>query len=37
MFGWDAELEDESVDEYFERFLEILGVFVSKYMLFLSV
>ena len=31
VFDWDAEFEDMSVDECFKRFLEILGVLVSKY------
>ena len=31
MFDWDAEFDDMSVEECFERFLEILGILVSKY------
>ena len=31
MFDWDAQFEDMSVDECYEKFLEILGVLVSKY------
>ena len=31
VFDWDAEFEVMSVDECFDRFLEILGVLVSKH------